>query len=79
MVGVCGEDFIVDFAHASAVRAVVFFTALPKYYFRIEGCCAGGSRWSCVLKSKRNSEAKKVMFAIGIIEDYRGGKTIVII
>ncbi len=67
----CREDFTVEFPDESSELAVIFFTALPKYSFRIEEHYIDGNRFASVLASMQESEAKKVIRTIESPGDYR--------
>lgn len=67
----CREDFTVDFPDGSSELAVIFFTALPKYSFRIEEHYTDGNRFASVLASMQESEANKVIRTIESPGDYR--------
>jgi uncharacterized FlaG/YvyC family protein len=67
----CREDFTVEFPDGTSVLAAIFFTALPKYSFRIEEHYTDGNRFASVMASIQESETKKVIRTIESPGDYR--------
>lgn len=67
----CREDFTISFPDESSTLAVIEFSSMPKYFFRIEEGYSGLNRFTTALTSLQQQESKKTIYTIESPGDYK--------